>query len=188
MILYISPYNDAYRYLTFMVPIWVMMLITATYALLSGCRWTKKYPGIFLAAAIFLLSTYSYMAGSVDYLYQERADNLDNRMEAYSSLPAVCVSEIRTNMTIAVPLLIRHENSCYVEPENAGHQISQMLKLNGQTGKPIVVYLPNWTDSERGMPDFYYIKEIAQECGYSHYQIILNRESSGLLTSGYILE
>jgi hypothetical protein len=109
-------------------------------------------------------------------------------MDRYAGMPAICVSEDRSNMTVTIPLLARHEASCYVPPDGVGTSVRDMLEKIGSTGKPIIVYLPDWIIEERGTPNLDYVKEIAAACGYSRYEKILGADESGLLTSAYLIE
>jgi hypothetical protein len=120
--------------------------------------------------------------GSVDYLYQHKANDLNNTISNYIGYEAYCVSTKRVNITIAMPLLSQHLKSCYV---SNSEDILAMISENGKE-EPLIVYFPHW--DEEVETDTEILDVVVEMSEYNTYEQLVEKEESGLSTNIYLLK
>lgn len=124
----------------------------------------------------------------MDYLNKEKADDAETRLAAWQDYPGICVAPDTSNMTIVIPMMSLHIESCYVPPENVGGHIAAMLREKGLEDSPFVLYLPQWGDAARSVDVVEYLEAIQNALGYRKITQLLDAHESGLVTYVYIVE
>ncbi|MEQ8235795.1 MAG: hypothetical protein ABRQ23_03345 [Syntrophomonadaceae bacterium] len=181
-----SPYLDAYRYITLLYPNIIIITIFGGYLIIQIFIRNMKQAHKILFAAVLACALISYGIGCVDYLFKEKEDDLEIKISQYYKCDAYCVAQNTHNMTIAIPLLSRHQRSCYISCDKTAVDLMKMRTGDGKEKEPIVLYFPRWV--KEGEPDIEVLNSILAKDGYSIFTELATKEESGLKTTVYVLE
>jgi hypothetical protein len=182
----ISPYTDAYRYITYLYPNLAILIVLVSYLLINTIILDRKRTLRILVGLVISITLISYINGSIDYSYRYREAQLDERMKAYSTYDAYCITNNQHNMTIAIPLIINHENSCYISSTDTISGFLQLRDVRKDKNQSIVLYFPRWV--EEGDSEESTVQEIMEAGRYNSSVQLVTSKSSGLSTSAYLLE
>ena len=103
-------------------------------------------------------------------------------MSKYYNYNAYCVANTGVNMTIPIPLLMKHYKSCYTS--NKEDTIKKIIE--NENGEAIVLYFPDWDKiQDSNSKDLEYIIDHSL---YDSYEQLVSNENSGACTNIYLLK
>jgi hypothetical protein len=171
------------RYIAFILPNISIITLFAVYIVMYNIfKNSNKIIFSLLTVIIFFITVASNFRGNVDYLYQNKANDLYNSVSNYQDYDAYCLATKRVDITIAMPLLSQHLKSCYVSNSK---DILTKISEDSKT-EPIIIYFPHW---DEGIElDKEILDDIVDRSEYNTYEQISSKRENGLSTNIFILK
>jgi hypothetical protein len=182
----LSPYVRAQRYIAYLYPNIVMLAVLLGYLQVRILTQDKKRRYIILVGAIVICTLTSYLGKSVDFLYSERADDLDAILSEYQEYDALAIAKSQANITIGIPLLMKHERSCNISSDLSSNEFQKLMSLGANTKRPIILYFPRWIKESVSNDEF--IEFVLDTTPYTVSTQLINERESGLRTDIYLIE
>ena len=177
----ISPYYEE-RYFAYLLPNISILSIHVAYIVLADFFNDSRKVLNFLTLLIIIGTVVSHISGGVNYLYSNKGNDLDTMMSKYYNYNAYCVANTGVNMTIPIPLLMKHYKSCYTS--NKEDTIKKIIE--NENGEAIVLYFPDWDKiQDSNSKDLEYIIDHSL---YDSYEQLVSNENSGACTNIYLLK
>jgi hypothetical protein len=181
----IAPFNEGHRYIAYLYPNIVLISVFTGYLSLRKKMNVAKARKL-LIGIVCAITVLSYFNHGVDYLYAHKSNQLNATILQFSSYNAYGVVNNRHDMTIAMPLLMMHDNSCYISATMISTQFKIMQTKAEKELDPILVYFPDWV--ENLSPNTKALDQILSSSNYKKYTLLFSGAESGLATSIYLFE